>query len=163
MLDTQRGEMATELVFDGTSWNGARNLVGGPGPGLAVVYQVVDKAGNVSVTSDKGVGYVPQPSGQGDDVAPVVGAQTDPAPVGLAGIYNQPVTVQLTGNDGAGSGVVGISVTIAGAQATPATTVAGGVARVQITTPGISTITYRATDAFNNQSVLQTLTVNYVP
>ena len=152
-----------ELAFDGTSWNGARLLTGTGGPGLVVVYQVVDKAGNVSVTSDKGPGYVPAPSGQGDDIAPSVSAQTYPAPFGLAGIYNEPVTVELRGNDGGGSGVIGIIYSIAGAQATPGAVVQGGVARLQITTPGISTISYRSVDAFNNQSPLQTLTVNYVP
>ncbi|MFM7064856.1 MAG: C25 family cysteine peptidase, partial [Actinomycetes bacterium] len=154
---------SNELVSNGTSWVGARLLTGGSGPGLVVVYQVVDKAGNVAVTSDKGPGYVPQPDGQGDDIAPVGVAQTFPAP-GLGGpAFTQPVTVELRGNDGGGSGVVGITYSISGAQATPATAVQGSVARLQITTPGTSTISYRVTDAFNNQSALQSITITYTP
>ena len=95
----------------------------------------------------------------GDTIPPTTTAS--PAPTAnAAGWNNSNVTVTLaaTDNDG-GSGVRDITVDTSGAQSSATATVAGDSTTVPVTTEGVTTITYFATDNAGNQETPRTTTV----
>lgn len=100
-----------------------------------------------------------------DGVWPVTTAVASPPP-NAHGWNNTNVTVSLTATDER-SGIAGnlpgwvdqIQYSLAGAQTSDTQVVAGAAASVEVTTPGITTLTYFATDAAGNEEVARTLTV----
>jgi hypothetical protein len=127
--------------------------VTGPGP-HNVRYFSVD---------DDGVSETPQTFNftiaLSDNTPPVTTATVTPD-ANAAGWHNTDVIVDLNAVDEAdGSGVQSITYAITGAQATPATVVSGSAASIAITTEGVSTITFWATDNAGNTESAQTLTV----
>jgi hypothetical protein len=89
---------------------------------------------------------------------PTITASTSPAG-GPGGWQSSPVTVSLVASDESGPGVKSISYSSTGAQNTPDTTVEGASAQVVISTDGITTVSFRATDTAGTSSDPQTLTV----
>lgn len=100
-----------------------------------------------------------------DGVWPVTTAAVSPAP-NAAGWNNGAVTVLLEATDLA-SGILDtpagwveqIAYALSGAQPASALAVAGSTASFAISAPGVTTVTYRATDAAGNEEVARTLDV----
>ncbi|MEO8256723.1 MAG: HYR domain-containing protein [Acidobacteriota bacterium] len=94
-----------------------------------------------------------------DPTPPTTTASVTP-PANPAGWHSAEVTVGLVAVDGgAGSGVKQITYSIAGAQSVPVTTVAGETVPVPIVLPGVSTITFFATDNAGNVEPAHVVTV----
>jgi len=94
-----------------------------------------------------------------DSIPPVTTASVSPSP-NENGWNNINVTVMLNASDNAGgTGVQQITYSASGAQSVVATTVAGASASFPITTEGITTITFFATDFAGNMESVKTLAV----
>jgi Tol biopolymer transport system component len=94
------------------------------------------------------------------DTTPPVTTATLSTPPNAAGWHKANVTVTLNATDNAGgSGVQSITYSAAGAQPIAQTTVTGNTVAVSITTEGITTLSYRATDAQGNVETAKTITV----
>jgi reprolysin-like metallo-peptidase family M12B len=94
-----------------------------------------------------------------DTVKPTITATASPAP-NAAGWNRSDVTVTLTAqDDAAGSGVKSITYSATGGQPIPATTVNGSTATVVISSEGITTLSYFATDNAGNTSDVGSLTI----
>jgi alpha-tubulin suppressor-like RCC1 family protein len=94
-----------------------------------------------------------------DTAAPNTTATPTPAP-NAAGWNNSDVTVNLSADDGGGSGVKEIVYSASGAQTIPSTTDPGETASILITSEGETTITYSAKDhAGNTETPQNTLTI----
>ncbi|MFF1336523.1 IPT/TIG domain-containing protein [Streptomyces sp. NPDC058290] len=95
-----------------------------------------------------------------DATAPTVTASISPAPNGAGWNTTSPATVTISAADGScGSGIQKITYSASGAQPIGSTDVSGGGASVPITTNGVTTVTYAATDNAGNTSAPQTITV----
>ncbi len=68
------------------------------------------------------------------------------------------LTVALAATD-TGAGVASLTYAASGAQSIPATTLSGASAQPAITTPGLTTLTYAATDAAGNKGASQSESV----
>jgi hypothetical protein len=90
-----------------------------------------------------------------DTTPPSAGASASPAAT-AAGWNSAPVTVSLTATDA--SGVASINWSLSGAT-TATGSAAGGSASVLVENDGVTTVTYSATDTYNNTSAAQTITV----
>jgi hypothetical protein len=94
-----------------------------------------------------------------DTVPPTITATPTPGP-NANGWNNTDVTVALSATDDAtGSGVASITYSATGAQPIASTTVSGDSTSVAITTEGITTLSFYATDNDGNTSAVGTLTV----
>jgi len=93
------------------------------------------------------------------DVTPPTTVASLVPPATPFGWNDSSVTVMLTASDPGGSGVASISYAAAGAQVIPPTTVPGASASVVVSAPGITTVTFHATDAAGNVEADQTLVV----
>ena len=160
----QAGEVADLLRNDYHVWN-ALNLDGGGSATMAVEDPVTHVRKLVNVPSDN----PPRSEASNfavysDGVDPTTAATAAPAP-NANGWNNTDVTVGLEATDLA-SGLLDTPVgwvdqvqySLAGAQ-TGATTVPGHSASFGISAPGITTVTYSATDAAGNEEGAKTLTV----
>ena len=78
---------------------------------------------------------------------------------GPGGWQSSPVTISLVASDDKGPGVKSISYSTSGAQTTPKTTVLGASAQLVVSTDGITTVSFWATDTAGTSSDPQTLTV----
>jgi hypothetical protein len=96
-----------------------------------------------------------------DTTAPTSSALTTPtSPNGNNGWFKQDVTVNLSASDNnGGSGVKSISYSATGAQTMAATTVNTSTTSFTITTEGVTTISYFATDNATNAETAHTLTI----
>jgi hypothetical protein len=95
----------------------------------------------------------------GDTTAPTTTATPSPAP-NAAGWNKTDVTVALHATDEAGgSGVRDITYSLSGAQSAALSTLAGDTASTTITSEGITTVTYFATDNASNVEASRTLVV----
>ncbi|HEV2902727.1 MAG TPA: hypothetical protein VGW30_05645, partial [Gaiellaceae bacterium] len=94
-----------------------------------------------------------------DTVKPTITASVAPPP-NAAGWHSSNVTVTLTATDDAtGSGIKSITYSATGAQPIASTTVNAATTNVVITTDGITTLSYFATDNAGNTSDVGTTTV----
>lgn len=95
-----------------------------------------------------------------DASAPAAFATISPTPNGAGWNTTSPTNVNIGALDGScGSGVAKITYSASGAQPAASTDVPGAAAAVAITTNGVTTVTYAATDAAGNTSAPQTITV----
>ncbi|MFE2875223.1 OmpL47-type beta-barrel domain-containing protein [Streptomyces roseus] len=95
-----------------------------------------------------------------DTSAPTASASISPSPNGAGWNTTSPATVNIGAGDGScGSGVQKITYSASGAQPIASTDVSGASAAVPITTNGVTTVTYTATDNAGNTSTPQTITV----
>ncbi|MFE5523737.1 OmpL47-type beta-barrel domain-containing protein [Streptomyces virginiae] len=95
-----------------------------------------------------------------DTSAPATFASISPTPNGAGWNTTSPALVSIGALDGScGSGVAKITYSASGAQPAGSTDVPGAAAAVAITTNGVTTVTYTATDAAGNTSAPQTITV----
>ncbi|MGW5849931.1 OmpL47-type beta-barrel domain-containing protein [Streptomyces sp. NPDC055254] len=95
-----------------------------------------------------------------DTSAPAAFATISPTPNGAGWNTTSPANVNIGALDGScGSGVQKITYSASGAQPSGSTDVPGAAAAVAITTTGVTTVTYTATDAAGNTSAPQTITV----
>lgn len=118
---------------------------------------------DVTVTTPAGTSDT-NPSDQytydADTTAPTVSASVSPAPNGAGWNKTSPATANISASDGqCGSGVQKITYSATGVQPIAATDVPGSSAAVSITTDGVTTITYTATDNAGNTSSPQTIVV----
>ena len=158
-------EVADLLRNEYQVWN-ALNLDGGGSTTMAMQ----DPADNVRKLVNSPSDVPPRAEGgnfavYSDGVLPVTTAVASP-PANANGWNNTNVTVSLTSTDDR-SGMAGnlpgwvdqIQYSLAGAQTSDAQVAAGSAASVDVTTPGITTVTYFATDAAGNDEVAKALTV----
>ncbi|MCF3183653.1 IPT/TIG domain-containing protein [Streptomyces polychromogenes] len=95
-----------------------------------------------------------------DTSAPTASAAISPPPNGAGWNTTRPATVNISAGDGpCGSGIQKITYSAAGAQPLASTDVSGASAGVPITTDGVTTVTYTATDNAGNASAPQSITV----
>ncbi|MEU3778535.1 hypothetical protein AB0F11_36105 [Streptomyces sp. NPDC032472] len=95
-----------------------------------------------------------------DTSAPSASASVSPSPNGAGWNNSSPATVSIFAGDGAcGSGIQKITYSASGAQPIGSTDVSGASAAVPITTDGVTTVTFTATDNAGNTSTPQTITV----
>ncbi|MEU5066104.1 hypothetical protein AB0G95_18970 [Streptomyces virginiae] len=95
-----------------------------------------------------------------DTSPPATFATVSPTPNSAGWNTTSPTLVNIGALDGScGSGVQKISYSASGAQPAASTDVPGAAAAVAITTNGVTTVTYTATDAAGNTSPVQTITV----
>ncbi|MCL5096527.1 MAG: hypothetical protein M1608_03135, partial [Candidatus Omnitrophica bacterium] len=94
-----------------------------------------------------------------DTTPPTTAASVSPSP-NPAGWNNTNVVVSITADDGGGSGVASISYSASGATNIAPTMVNDTNVIVAISTQGITTISYFATDADGNSNATQTITVS---
>ena len=159
------GEVADLLRNEYQVWN-ALNLDGGGSTTMAMQ----DPADNARKLVNSPSDSPPRAEGgnfavYSDGVLPVTGAVASP-PANANGWNTTNVTVSLTATDDR-SGMAGklpgwvdqIQYSLAGAQTSDTQVVAGRTASVGVTTAGITTLTYFATDAAGNDEVAKTLTV----
>jgi hypothetical protein len=134
-------------------------------PGSLTVKPPSHVAGTVDVTVTTPAGTSDTNSGDqytysADATAPTDSASVSPAPNGAGWNKISPATANITASDGlCGSGVQKITYSATGAQPIAATDVPGSSAGVAITTDGVTTITYTATDNAGNTSSPQTIVV----
>jgi hypothetical protein len=94
-----------------------------------------------------------------DGIAPTTTATVDPA-ANTNGWHRSAVTVTLTAfDDPDGSGVRSITYSATGAEVIPSTTITGDSASFVVSTEGITTITFAATDIAGNVEALKSLTI----
>jgi hypothetical protein len=159
------GEVADLLRNEYRVWN-ALNLDGGGSTTMAMQ----DPADNARKLVNSPSDSPPRAEGgnfavYSDGVRPVTGAVASP-PANANGWNTTNVAVSLTATDDR-SGMAGnlpgwvdqIQYSLAGAQTSDTQIGAGRTASVGVTTPGITTLTYFATDAAGNDEVAKTLTV----
>lgn len=95
-----------------------------------------------------------------DTSAPTASASVSPSPNAAGWNNSSPATVNITAGDGScGSGIQKITYSASGAQPIGSTEVSGASAAVPITTDGVTTVTFTATDNAGNTSAPQTITV----
>src|SRR5437773_1201562 len=159
------GEVADVLLGYGV-WN-ALNLDGGGSTSMAMQDPADDVRKVINVTSDAPPGRVEASNlaVYSDGVPPATTAARSPVP-NANGWNNTSVNVSLdatdfrSGNAGNLPGWVDqLQYSLAGAQASDVQVVAGHAASVDVTTPGITTLTYFATDAAGNDEAAKELTV----
>ena len=159
------GEVADVLLGYGV-WN-ALNLDGGGSTSMAL-QDPADGARNViNVSSDPAPGRseASNLAVYSDGIDPVSAATASPA-ANANGWNNTSVHVSLDATDsrsGNAGDLLGwvdqLQYSLAGAQASDVQVVAGHAASVDVTTPGITTLTYFATDAAGNDEAAKELTV----
>ncbi len=93
-----------------------------------------------------------------DITPPTTTASLDPLPTPF-GWNNTSVTVTLTASDPGGTGVANIKYSATGAQTIANTTVPGSSASFVVSVPGITIVTFRATDLADNVEAAQTVVV----
>ncbi|MFD9413058.1 OmpL47-type beta-barrel domain-containing protein [Streptomyces sp. NPDC059989] len=118
---------------------------------------------DVTVTNANGTSPI-TPAGRftydADTSAPATFATISPTPNSAGWNTTSPTLVNIGALDGScGSGVQKITYSASGAQPIGSTDVPGASAAVAITTNGVTTVTYTATDAAGNTSAPQTITV----
>ena len=158
-------EVADLLRNEYQVWN-ALNLDGGGSTTMAMQ----DPADNVRKLVNSPSDNPPRAEGgnfavYSDGVLPVTTAVASP-PANANGWNNTNVTVSLTSTDDR-SGMAGnlpgwvdqVQYSLAGAQTSDPQIVPGSAASVEVTTPGITTLTYFATDAAGNDEVAKALTL----
>jgi hypothetical protein len=161
----QVGEVADLLRTEYNVWN-ALNLDGGGSTTLAIEDPVTHVRRLVNVPAEN----PPRPEASNlvvysDGVDPVTTAAVSPAP-NADGWNNTSVTVTLDATDKA-SGLLDtpdgwvdlLEYSLAGAQTSSATTVPGRSAAFGISAPGVTEVTYAATDAAGNEEAARTLAV----
>jgi len=161
----QVGEVADLLRTDYQVWN-ALNLDGGGSTTMAMEDPVTHVRRVVNAPSD----VPPRAEASNlavysDGVPPTTTAALSP-PANANGWNNAGVTVSLDATDLA-SGILDTPVgwvdqlrySLAGAQASDPLTVAGHAASFDVSTPGVTTVTYSATDAAGNEEAPRTLAV----
>jgi hypothetical protein len=126
-----------------------------PTAGSPNSYSVYGQIGTSWVAVTPGTATANVPSA--DSTAPVTSASPSQAP-NTAGWSKADVTVTLTATD-AGSGVKNVTYSTSGSQVTGTTTTAGTTASVVISTAGITTVSYFATDNANNVEGTKTLVI----
>ncbi|MCX5129942.1 IPT/TIG domain-containing protein [Streptomyces sp. NBC_00193] len=95
-----------------------------------------------------------------DTSAPTASAGISPSSNTAGWNTTSPATVNISASDGScGSGITKITYSASGAQPIGPTDVSGASASVAITTNGVTTVTYTATDNAGNTSAPQTITV----
>lgn len=95
-----------------------------------------------------------------DTSAPTASASISPSPNAAGWNTSSPATVDISASDGScGSGIQEITYHASGAQPIGSTDVSGASADVPITTDGVTTVTFTATDNAGNTSAPQTITV----
>lgn len=95
-----------------------------------------------------------------DTSAPTASASVTPSPNGAGWNNSSPATVNISAGDGScGSGVQKITYSASGAQPIASTDVSGASAAVPVTTDGVTTVTFTATDNAGNTSAPRTVTV----
>jgi hypothetical protein len=103
-----------------------------------------------------GIAFVPGPY---DSIAPISTSTLSQSP-NAAGWNNSNVTTSISATDNTGgTGVSKITYSTSGAQTTAPTDVNGPAASITITTEGITTVNYFATDLAGNIESAQTLTI----
>ena len=95
-------------------------------------------------------------TGAADATAPALAATRSPQP-NADGWNDGPVTIDLSADDGTGSGVHELRYTLSGAE-TGGAVVPGSSARVTVGAEGVTTLTFRGRDRFGNAAE-QTLTI----
>lgn len=110
-----------------------------------VTYRATDNAGNVEAAKTLALRI--------DRTAPASTAIATP-PADSTGASHGPVTIKVAATDN-GSGVQSISVV----RGSGTETFPGGAASIIVSTPGVTTLTYRATDIAGNVEAPKTLTV----
>ena len=159
------GEVADLLRNDYQVWN-ALNLDGGGSTTMAMEDPVTHVRGLVNTPSDN----PPRSEGSNfavysDGVAPSTTAAAAPG-ANASGWNNTSVTVSLDATDLA-SGILDTPIgwvdqlqySLAGAQTSDPQIALGHTASFGISTPGVTTVTYFATDAAGNEEAAKTLTV----
>ncbi len=136
----------------------AKITVTAPGT-TTITYSAVDAAGNASGTSGSVTVLI-------DRDAPTVTGLVTSGTAGLNGWYKSIVGATITATDSGGSGVRQIDWSAAGAQASANTTVANNTGAltpfatdVNVTTDGITTLSFSATDGAGTISLPGTLTI----
>lgn len=159
------GEVADVLLQYGV-WD-ALNLDGGGSTSMAMQdpADAVRKVINVSSDPVPGRAQASNLAVYSDGIAPVTTAVVSPPPSATGG-NETPVTVTLTATDlrnGLSGSLPGwvdrVQYSLAGAQTGGLQVIPGETASVQVTAPGITTITYFATDAAGNEEVARTIVV----
>jgi len=155
------GEVADVLINDYGVYD-ALNLDGGGSTTLAMQNPATNMGRIVNVSADGPNGRAVASNlavfAIADTIPPVSTTSLSPAPNSF-GWSQTNVTVQLGATDKPGSDVKQIQYSLAGAQTGTATIVNGSSASVAITTEGITTLTYFATDNAGNSEVPKSVTV----
>ncbi|WP_412076005.1 OmpL47-type beta-barrel domain-containing protein [Streptomyces xanthophaeus] len=95
-----------------------------------------------------------------DTSAPTASASVSPSPNAAGWNNSSPATVNISAGDGScGSGIQKITYSASGAHPIGSTDVPGASAAVPITTDGVTTVSFTATDNAGNTSAPQTITV----
>lgn len=133
----------------------------------AVAPAQVRRTVDVTVTTPDGTGATSgadQFTYDPDTTAPSTTASPSPAPLAdNNGWTTGPVTVSLSAADGTyGSGVQNVFYSASGAQTIPLTAVAGSFTSLQLSTEGVTTVTFYATENAGNIESAKTLTVKIV-
>jgi hypothetical protein len=159
------GEVA-DVLLGYRVWN-ALNLDGGGSTSMAMQDPADDVRKVINVSSDPAPGRseASNLAVYSDGIDPVSTAKASPA-ANANGWNNTSVTVSLTAKDqrsGNAGNLLGwvdqLQYSLAGAQTSDLKVVAGHAASVAITTPGITTLTYFATDAAGNDEAAKELSV----
>jgi YVTN family beta-propeller protein len=117
----------------------------------AVTYRSTDKAGNVEAAKTLTVRI--------DRIAPASSASRTPAP-DASGRNTGPVTVSIVATDAqGGSGVQSIAVLRTNGTSTVGDTFTGTSASVVVSAPGVTSVSYQATDNAGNVEPAKTLTI----
>jgi hypothetical protein len=136
--------------------------VSGPNELTASVPPQAQGTVDVTVTTPNGtspVSAADKYTYDADTTAPTAGASISPAANGADWNTTSPATVNISASDACGSGVQKITYSATGAQPITSSDAAGASAAVPITTQGVTTVTFTATDNAGNTSAPQTITV----
>lgn len=135
----------------GATVPGSTASVGVTAEGVSTVtYRAADVAGNSGADQTLVVRI--------DKTAPQVVGSATPA-ANAAGWNNTNVNVALSATDSGGSGAASVTYTVVNGASSGGATVPGSTASFEVTTEGVSTVTYRASDVAGNDNASQTLVV----
>lgn len=157
-LGMRVGEVADLLRNDYQVWN-ALNLDGGGSTTMAMedpgdhIRRVI----NTPSDSPPGRSEGSNLAVYSDGLVPTTTAVVSPR--ANANGWNTNVTVSLDATDNPFGWVDQLQYSLAGAQTSDLQVVAGHTASIEVTTPGVTTVTYFATDAAGNEEAAKTLTV----
>jgi hypothetical protein len=140
------------FIGDGITNSGESQLIVAP-PGATRLflgtmdgYEWTNNGGSFSVTVDSCL----------DDAAPISTLITSPSNVGW---NNSDVQIEITADDGNGSGAESITYSTAGAQNLASTTVTGGSAAFTVSNEGVTTVTFLSEDIAGNIEAARTVEV----